>query len=81
MLKTDSWTREHLTSVQGAGCRPESAHSEIPKGALMDVLFAASMKCSEMIFMVHSPVSTRFRSVSLAFEKPPANPTMKIGGS
>lgn len=75
----------------------------------MEVAFAASMKCSEMMFRqpvrrqsvcrefdvvvgegvgqgrgkgdVHSPVSTRLRSVSFALSMPPAKPTMKIGGS
>ncbi len=33
------------------------------------------------MLMVHSRVAIRFRSVSLALEKPPAKPTVKIGGS
>ena len=53
----------------------------MPYGALTDVLLAASAKCSETMFIVHSPLSTRFRKVSFAFSKPPANPTINIGGS
>lgn len=39
------------------------------------------MKCSEMMLMVHSLVAARLASVSFAFEKPPANPMVKSGGS
>lgn len=47
----------------------------------MEQAFAASMKCSEMMFMTHSPVSVRFFRLSLALSYPPAYPTTKIGGS
>jgi hypothetical protein len=38
--------REH-----GAGCKPESDHSDMPYGALMLQALAASMKCSEIMLM------------------------------
>ena len=79
--KIASLTREHLTTVQVAGVRPESAHSLIPCGALIEVALAASRKCSEIMLIVHSFVATRFARVSFALEKPPANPMVKSGGS
>lgn len=48
---TDSLTRDALIFVHGAGRNPVSAHSDIPWGALIEVLFAASTKCSEMMLM------------------------------
>lgn len=47
----------------------------------MEVAFAASRICSEIMFIVHSPVSVKFLRVSLALSKPPAKPKMKRGGS
>lgn len=79
--KTASLTLDGLTSVQGAGVRPVSAHSEVPNGALMEQALAASMKCSEIMFIVHSFVEVRLARVSFAFENPPAKPTMNSGGS
>lgn len=66
MEKTDSATRGAEMSLQGVGWRPERTHSEVPYGLFMDVLFAASRMCSEMMFMLHSFVSKIFLSVSLA---------------
>lgn len=47
----------------------------------MDVLFAASRICSEIMLILHSFVSIRFLSVSFALSKPPAKPKMNRGGS
>lgn len=47
----------------------------------MEVALAASRKCSEIMFRVHSEVSRRLRRVSLARERPPAKPIVKRGGS
>ena len=49
--KTASLTREGLISVHGAGWSPVKAHSEMPYGALIEQALAASMKCSEMMFI------------------------------
>ena len=47
----------------------------------MEEALAASMKCSEIILTVHSLVERRLARVSLALERPPANPIVRSGGS
>lgn len=42
ILKMASFTREGLTSVQGAGVRPLNDHSDVPYGAFILVALAAS---------------------------------------
>jgi hypothetical protein len=49
--KIASWTLAALIDLHGAGCKPVSAHSDVPYGEFIEVALAASMKCSEMILM------------------------------
>lgn len=49
--RTASFTWAGFTCVYGALCKPASSHSETPYGVLIDVAFAASMKCSEIMFI------------------------------
>jgi hypothetical protein len=71
MEKTASFTRVALTVEHGAGVSPLRAHSETPYGALMLVALAASMKCSDIMLITHSPVPRRLTSESFALSNPP----------
>lgn len=79
--KMDSFTLLAFTVLHGAGVNPLRLHSLSPYGALIDVALAASMKCSEIMFIVHSFDSFKFRKESLALSNPPAYPTVNSGGS
>lgn len=79
--KIASATRAGFTIDDGAGVNPETAHSLTPRGLLIEHALAASMKCSEMILMTHSPESINREIVSFGLSKPPENPTTNMGGS
>jgi hypothetical protein len=79
--KTASFTRVVFTVEHGAGVSPLRAHSDTPYGALMLVALAASMKCSDIMLITHSPVPCRLANESFALSNPPTQLSAMISES